>query len=174
MINGSGDMELAIAEKQTQMGGDWFFWIAGLSILNSVLQIIHSPVGVFFGLGTTDIFNRFGADAGGSGKIIVLLMDVVAAGFYVLYGAFARKGAKWAFIVGMVFYVIDALIVLLLTKQYLEVAAHAYALFRIFQGFQGAQRLGVLRVQRAAMASGAYGPSPSAPGNDVWPPPPSV
>ncbi len=29
MINNSGGMEQAVAEKQTQVGGDWFFWIAG-------------------------------------------------------------------------------------------------------------------------------------------------
>ena len=34
MINSDGGMEHAVAEKQAQVGGDWFFWIAGFSIVN--------------------------------------------------------------------------------------------------------------------------------------------
>jgi hypothetical protein len=33
MINGQGSMQQAIAEKRTQVGGDWFFWIDGLLLV---------------------------------------------------------------------------------------------------------------------------------------------
>ena len=165
MIDGGNGMERAIAARQAQMGGDWFFWIAGLSLVNSVMLYIHSPIGVFFGLGTTELI-----DFSAPSVVVALGLDIVAAGFFALYGIFARRGARWAFLVGMVFYLLDALIILLFTHQYLEVAAHAYALFRIFQGFQGAQRLSQLSVSSAGYpGSGSVPPSPN-----VWPPPPSV
>jgi hypothetical protein len=101
--------------------------------------------------------------------LIALGLDVVVAGFFALFGLFARKGASWAFVVGAVLYLLDGLVVLLLTRQYLEVAAHAYVLFRLFQGFQGAQQMSLLRAQQDAMPPGGYPPSPG-----VWPPPPSA
>ncbi len=120
------------------------------------------------------MFDGFAGQSGTTaGKGIALLLDIIAAGFYVLYGLFARKGAKWAFITGMVFYALDA-VLLLAFKDWLSAAFHAYALFRIFQGFQAAQRLGVLRAQQAAYPTGAYAPPPSTPSSDVWPPPPSA
>lgn len=172
MINGPGGDQYA--ERQTQQGGDWFFWIAGLSIANSVLRLIHSPVGVFFGLGTTDVIDYYGASPGGPGSLIALGFDGLVAGLFALFGVFARKGARWAFIVGAVFYILDALVILLLTRQYLEVAAHAYVLFRLFQGFQAAGQLAALRAQSAGGPYGGYVPPASTPSNDVWPPPPSA
>ncbi len=174
MINGPGGMQYAVAERQTQQGGDWFFWIAGLALLNSVLRLIHSPIGSLFGLGTTDVIDDVGASLGGSGRMVSLGLDVLVAGIFAIFGIFARKGAKWAFITGAVFYILDALVVLLLTRQYLEVAAHAYALYRIFQGFQGAGQLALLRAQQASSPYGGYVPPPSTPSSDVWPPPPSA
>ena len=168
MINGPSAMQYAVAEKQTQQGGDWFFWIAGLSLINSLLGMIHSPIGVLFGLGTTDVIDQFGAAAGGSGRIIAFVLDIVVAGIFALFGLWARKGARWAFIVGAIFYVLDALLVLLLTKQYIEAAAHAYVLFRLFQGFQAAGQLQLLRAQPLPPPySGSVPPG-------VWPPPPNI
>lgn len=169
MINGNDDRELAIAERQTQTGGDWFFWIAGFSIVNSIISLTGTNWHFVIGLGTTELFDGVAGQGGTTAKIVALLLDVIAAGFYVLYGAFARKGAKWAFITGILFYALDGLL-LLVFRDWLSAAFHAYALYRIFGGFQAAQRLGVLR----AAYPGDYAPPPSTPGNDVWPPPPSV
>lgn len=171
MINNGGSVELAVAEKRTQVGGDWFFWIAGFSLVNSLIALFGAQIHFVIGLGTTELFDVFGSQGGTSGKVIGLLLALVAAGFYVLYGAFARRGAIWAFIVGMIFYALDG-VLLVVFKDWLSVAFHAYALFRIFQGFQAAQRLGVLRAQAAAMARSGYAPPSSTPG--IWPPPPSV
>jgi hypothetical protein len=170
MMNGPGAMQQAVAAKQTQVGGDWFFWIAGFSIVNSVLAQMNASIHFVIGLGTTEVF-----DSGvlGIPKAAVLALDLLAAAFYVLYGFFARKGARWAFIVGAVFYLLDGLL-LLTVKDWLAVAFHAYALYRIFQGFQAAQQLAVLQKQSAGFAATGYVPPSSNPSSDVWPPPPSA
>jgi len=170
MINGPGAMQQAIAEKQTQSGGDWFFWIAGFSVINSVLAQFNASIHFVIGLGMTEVF-----DSGTLGipKGAAVALDILAAAFYVLYGFFARKGARWAFIVGSLFYILDGLL-LLAGKDWLAVAFHAYALFRIFQGFQAAQQLSVLRKQSAGFAATGYVPPSSSPPSDVWPPPPSI
>ena len=170
MINGPGAMQQAVAARQTQVGGDWFFWIAGFSIVNSVLAQVNANIHFVIGLGTTEIF-----DSGVTGlpKGAVIALDLLAAAFYVLYGFFARKGVRWAFIVGGVFYLLDGLL-LLVARDWLAVAFHAYALYRLFQGFQGAQQLAILRKQSAGFAASGYVPPPTNPSNDVWPPPPSA
>ena len=52
------------------------------------------------------------------------------AGLFLLFWNFARKGEKWAFLAGMALYAIDGMI-LIPFKDFLGVAFHAYALFRI-------------------------------------------
>ena len=163
MINGPGGMQYAIAQKQTQQGGDWFFWVAGLSVVNAVLLLAHAPFGFFFSLGAAG----FAARTGG-GLPTYLAVVVVASAVIGLCGLFARSGARWAFLVGMGLYALDAIVCLSMGK-YLEIAAHAYALFRIFQGFQAAGQLAALRAQSAG---DPYGGSVPPSSNDVWPPPP--
>ena len=172
MVNGNDGMERAVAARQTQVGGDWFFWIAGFSVVNSLLSAFGAQIHFVIGLGTTELIDGL-AHAGGKGfgttNVIALLLDLVAAGFYALFGFFARRGAKWAFLTGMILYLMDALL-LLAFKDWLAVAFHAYALFRIFQGFQAAQRFSRLPVSPPFSAIGT-GPQASS---DVWPPPPSA
>lgn len=166
MINGPGSMQYAVAERQTQQGGSWFFWIAGFSIVNSLIALSGQQIHFVIGLGTTELFDSLSSHGGILPKGAALALDILAAGFYVLYGFFARKGAKWAFLTGMVFYTLDGLLLLAL-KDWLSVAFHAYALYRIFQGFQGAQALSLLRAQQAAMPRASETPG-------VWPPPPNI
>lgn len=100
MINGPGAMQQAVAAKQTQVGGDWFFWIAGFSVVNSVLAQVNASIHFVIGLGTTEVFDSgaLGIPKGG-----VIALDLLAAAFYVLYGFFARKGARWALLSGRSF-----------------------------------------------------------------------
>ncbi len=168
LTGGPGAMQEAVAARQTQIGGDWFFWIAGFSVVNSLLALFRVRTHFAIGLGTTELF-----DAGlfGLPKAGTLALDLLAAGFYVLYGLFARKGARWAFVVGSVFYLLDGLL-LVAAKDWLAAAFHAYALFRIFQGFQAARQLAALRRQSSVYPG--YVPPSSNPSSDVWPPPPAA
>ena len=171
MMNGPGAMQQAAAARQAQVGGDWFFWIAGISLLHSVLALFGSGFRSALGLGTTALL-----DSGLTGlpKAEVLGLDIFAAAFYVLYGFFARNGARWAFLVGALFYALDGLLLLLLFKDWLGVLLHGYALFRIFQGFQAAQQLHTYRSQPSTYGATGYVPPITEPSRDVWPPPPSA
>ena len=65
---------------------------------------------------------------------IAYFIDTLAVGFFVGMGYFARKGHVWAFIVGGVFYAMDAGIYVYF-QEWLPVGFHVYALFWIYQGF---------------------------------------
>ncbi|PYX09832.1 MAG: hypothetical protein DMG88_05130 [Acidobacteria bacterium] len=66
-----------------------------------------------------------------------MALDLIINGFVaavlLLFWNFARKGQKWAFLVGMAVYAVDGLI-LLPFKDFLGIAFHAYALYRMYRG----------------------------------------
>jgi hypothetical protein len=138
------------AEQIVRSGAGWFLAIAGLSILNSVLTMSGTNFHFIFGLGVTEIVDVVGRQAGTTGSALGLIVNVFIAGVFLLFWNFARKGEKWAFLAGMALYGIDGLI-LIPFKDFLGVAFHAYASFRIYHGMQGVPVLEDLR-QRMAPA----------------------
>jgi hypothetical protein len=139
--------------KHTQLvrsGGNWLIWIAGLSLVNSVLFVAGSNWAFFLGLGATQFSDAFGKEiiTGTTGEVTALAIDVLIAAIFVGLGLMSRNGALWSFIVGMVFIVLDALL-LVWVQDWAAVAFHALALFFIFRGFQAARRLASLRTSAA-------------------------
>ncbi|HLP78993.1 MAG TPA: DUF4339 domain-containing protein [Candidatus Paceibacterota bacterium] len=121
-------------------GASWFYWIAGLSLINSIVAFTGSSWRFILGLGITQIFDAIGAEFGGAGHAIVLVLDLLAAGVFILFGVFANKRHLWAFIVGMVLFGLDT-IVFLIGTDWLGVGFHAFALFCLFRGFQACREL---------------------------------
>ena len=124
------------AEQVVKNGAGWFLAIAGLSILNSVLTMSGASFHFIFGLGTTEIVDAIGRQAGTTGSALSLVVNLFIAGVFLLFWNFARRGERWAFLVGMALYAVDGLI-LVPFKDFLGIAFHAYALFRIYNGMQG-------------------------------------
>ncbi|HEX7959684.1 MAG TPA: hypothetical protein VF493_07180 [Terriglobales bacterium] len=110
-----------IAKAVVIGGARWFYWIVGLSIVNSLLAMGGAPIRFVFGLGITQFVPGY-------------LASVPVLALFALCGYFASKLQKWPFIVGGLVYVVDAGICLLV-QDYISVAVHAYVLFRIYQGF---------------------------------------
>jgi hypothetical protein len=121
-------------------GASWFYWIAGLSLINSFTALTGQSWRFFFGLGIVDIINGLSAEFGSSGKMIALLLDLAAAGAFILFGVFANKRHLWAFIVGMVLFAFDGLL-FLIAQDWLGVGFHAFALYCLFRGAQACRQL---------------------------------
>jgi hypothetical protein len=124
----------AIAYAQMRAGGSWFYWVAGLSLINSISSFSRMGVRFIIGLGFTQVIDY---ELGGT---TALLLDLLIAGLFVLFGVFATKGHRWAFVVGMVLFALDGLI-LLLRSNWLGVAFHVFVLYCLFRGFTACQRL---------------------------------
>jgi hypothetical protein len=142
--------------KQRQLvlaGANWFIWIAGLSLVNSVLFIAGSNWAFFLGLGVTRFVDEIGDQVitGTTGHVLALAVDVVIAGIFVGLGLVSRNGALWSFLVGTVLLVLDALL-LAVVSDWGAVAFHGLALFFIVRGFQASRRLAVLRTASALPA----------------------
>jgi hypothetical protein len=136
------------AEQLVKSGASWFLWIAGLSIVNSIVGLAGGGVHFIVGLGITQFVDALAHQVGSSGLVLDIIINGFVVGVFVLFWKFAGKGQTWAFIVGMVLYALDGLL-LLMFKDIFSVAFHAYALFRIYTGMK---ILPVLHQLETAMA----------------------
>lgn len=130
----------AITIAQIRSGGSWFYWIAGLSLINSIAAFSGSGWRFIVGLGLTQIIDQ--AFRGTSG--VVLLLDILAAGLFVLFGYFATKGHLWAFIVGMVLFALDG-VIFLIARDWLGVGFHVFVLYCLFRGLTACQQIDAKR-----------------------------
>ena len=128
------------SEGQLKGGASWFYWIAGLSLVNSIAAFTGGDWRFILGLGITRMIDGFGQSLEGGGKMVVLVLDVLAAGLFILFGVLAHKRHTWAFVVGMVLFALDGLIALIV-QDWLGLGFHAFVLFCLFRGFQACQVL---------------------------------
>jgi hypothetical protein len=145
------EVNRTIFEMRAKKGANWFFWIAGLSILNSVTMMLGSTSHFVVGLGATEVFDVMGRSAGGVGRGVALAFSVGISGLFILFGVFARKLQMWGFVVGMALYALDALL-LLKFSDYLSVGFHGLALYFIFTGFTAAKKRSAVSAVKPANA----------------------
>ncbi|MCU0242226.1 MAG: hypothetical protein MUF51_07365 [Vicinamibacteria bacterium] len=141
-------------EQAFHNGANWFYWIAGLSIVNTVIQMLGSDWSFIVGLGITQLVDGIAREAGkgvtgGTSAVlhvVAIVFDFFAIGFFALMGFLANKRHSWAFIVGMIFYALDGLLFLLL-QSWLSIAFHIFALIGIWGGFANMRKLNAAEVQ---------------------------
>jgi hypothetical protein len=140
------------AQQIVGAGASWFLWIAGLSLVNSVIGLAGGNLHFIVGLGITQIVDAVAHQAGSAGIVLDLIINGIVAGVFVFFWQFARKGQRWAFLVGMVLYAADGLL-LVAFKDILSVAFHGYALFRMYGGLKALPAL--RKLEAASVLAGA-------------------
>jgi hypothetical protein len=119
---------------------DWFFWLALLSITNTLVvyyyQTPNTPVAL--GLtqwldGTSGVFN--GVMSSGE-----LLTNILIAGVLAGFGLMARRGSDLAFVVGIFLYVIDTFLTMGL-GDFFGFGVHLTALFFIVKGLLASRHI---------------------------------
>jgi hypothetical protein len=135
-----------VLEQRLKGGASWFYWICGLSLINTVIVLSGSNWHFLAGLGITDIISYVAQKGGSAGTVVGIIGNALALGIFVLLGVFAHKRQTWAFIVGMTIYGLDALI-FLFGPDILSIGFHAFALFQIFKGMQAGNALTELEKQ---------------------------
>ena len=121
--------QIALASPVIRSGARWFWWIAGLSIVNIVLFQTGSKTSFVLGLGITAMSDAAFVNQ----KAIGFVIDALAVGFFVLMGAQAARGKLMAFYIGLAIYALDALIYVNF-QDWMPVAFHALAFFFIAKG----------------------------------------
>jgi hypothetical protein len=134
-------------EAKFRGGANWFFWIAALSVINSVILLAEGDRQFVVGLGVTTVANsvalavaKQSPDSAMVAKGIAFAFTCLAAGFFAAIGMGSRKRWVWVFAIGIVCYILDGLL-LLLFQDWMSFAFHLFALFGIFGGLSACRKL---------------------------------
>lgn len=142
-------LQVIPALKSKLKGGiNWFYWIAGLSLLNSFLYFVKADLSFVIGLGITQVANvifdqsalRLGAEYSTSAIIVSLGFSFIMSVFFLAMGILGRKRHAWAVIFGMVLYSLDG-ILLAVMHIWLDAGFHMLALYGLFRGLQAIYQL---------------------------------
>lgn len=164
----AGQEQLTLVEAKLKIenrfkgGANWFYWIAGLSIINTVIFLLGSDWSFVVGLGITQVVDGVVAGlasySGGGNAIMVkvgaFLINATIAGIFALFGVLSRQRSRGAFIIGMVLYALDAFI-FVAVGAWLSVAFHAFALFGLWGGLRALGQLNELEKHLETFVSDA-------------------
>lgn len=130
-------------ENTIRSGANWFFGIAGLSLLNSIILTSGGQISFVAGLGITQVVDALAGVLGDEISptyrpilsVFHIGLDLFILGSFVVLGIIARKKNRWAFIIGLLLYGLDTFL-LLLFQDVLAVGFHLIAGFGIFRGLR--------------------------------------
>ena len=147
-------------QQQFESGANWFFWIAGLSLINTVIILVNGQWSFIIGLGVTQIVDVLAvgfAQEAGSGALVIkamaLFIDLCITGTFVIFGVLSRKKYEWSFILGMILYALDGLLFLLI-GDFLSLGFHAFALWGLYGGYEGCRKF--KEIEKASLTRAAY------------------
>jgi len=134
-------------ERRVKSGANTFYWIAALSIINSLVYIFGGGITFVVGLGLTQIVDGVASgiasglpSAAAFIRGFGVLINLCIAGVFVVFGIMAGKYHRWAFIAGMVLYALDAALVLVF-QDYLAAIFHLFFLYLLFNGLRDLGKL---------------------------------
>lgn len=149
----------ARAVQHYKAGANWFYWLAGLSLITSLIAFFGGGIHFIFSLGITQIIDGIAAGIsnglGGSSvaKLVALVLDLIIAGIFVLFGYLSNQKQLWAFLIGGIVFLMDGLLSLIF-GDIISLLAHAFVLFFLIRGFMaGRELVGIEKsmAQQAAM-----------------------
>ena len=151
---GGQPMSRADAWAAVRRSAHWFWWIAGLSLLNSIAAIFQSKYSMALGLGITQLFDAlfYYAEDGTvqsvstAMHVVHFVLVMVPITLFYFLGRWSANGNRGAWLAGMLLFLLDGGI-FLLAADWIGVGIHAFVLFMLWGG------LGMLKAVRAAEAA---------------------
>jgi hypothetical protein len=130
-------------ERKIKSCGSWFYWIAALTLINTIVALCGSNWGFVLGLTITQLIDavvvtvvpqEFSLVA----KLAACAVDLVGVGLFVFLGVMACRKQTWPFAVGVTLYGLDTLLTLF-SFSIVSIGIHGWALFSLFMGMRAAQ-----------------------------------
>jgi len=135
-------------ENEVKSAASWFFWIAALSILNSIIFMFNLDWNFVIGLGVTQILDfagkAFSENMISGVKYLSLAINILLSAIFIVIGLYAQKGSRKAFLSGMILYALDTLIFILAFDP-LGIGFHIFAIYFMFRGFQACKKMNALK-----------------------------
>jgi hypothetical protein len=138
-----------VLESRIRNGVSWFYWIAGFSVINSIISASGSKIVFVIGLGITRVINaiimELSKTTPPSSAINILtifgfLFELLLAGLFVIFGIFGQHKYRIAIIIGLVVYGLDCLI-LIIFNDWWALAFHCFAIYSIWSGYRAIEKM---------------------------------
>lgn len=130
--------------ERYQKGARWFYLIAALSLVTSVIMLLGGGWRFFLSLGVTQIIDgiatALSAELGNATKVIAIVLDIFVTAIFAAFGFLASKKQLWAYVAGMVVFLLDGLLSLAFFDV-IGILVHGFVLFVMFRGFQAGREL---------------------------------
>jgi hypothetical protein len=130
-------------ESSFRSGARWFYWIAGLSIINTLIIMFKGSMNFVVGLGITQVIDILGQHFGGIGSFVALALNLIVFSVFIIIGVLCNKRYAWAFWIGIGLYALDGL-VFLLGMDLLAIGFHAFVIFCVYSGYKSLKKLEML------------------------------
>lgn len=159
MFNADSANYLQLSQKY-KSGVQWFYWIAALTLVTSLISLAGGGWRFFLSLGITQLIDAIAVEAaaslGNATKIIAIVLDIFAIAVFAAVGWLSSKRQMWAYVVGMVLFLLDGLVSLLF-GDWLGVVVHVIVLFVMFRAFRSGLDLSAL--ERSQVSQSQEGPA---------------
>lgn len=114
-------------------GANWFFWLAILSVINTLIVYQYQTPNTPIALAITQWLDGTSAGLNPTMSTQSLITNLLIAGVLAGFGLLARRGSDLAFVVGIFLYVIDAMLAIGL-RDVFGFGVHLIGLFFLFKG----------------------------------------
>lgn len=162
-------MVAAFARMNNAAG--WFFWIAGFSVVNTVVAMFNGDWRFIIAPAGTMFLDVFAMDTKNmTARAVIFGISLLIAGVYLLFGVLARKGNKGAFITGLVIYALDTLLLFLDKALLIHLVFHAWAIFALVGGIKACGEYHKLKKAAAQQLSPTFIPTNLPPPPQYAPP----
>ena len=152
-------------------GANWFYWIAALTLVTSIIGLLGGGWRFFLSLGITQVIDglaiAFSEGLGEATKVIALVLDIFITAMFAGFAYLAGKRQMWAYVVGMVVFLLDGLLSLVFF-DFIGILVHGFVLFMMVRGFMAGREMLALEramaqaAEASAAQSGAPAPAPAS------------
>ena len=119
---------------------DWFFWLAILSVINSLIVFYYQTPNTPIALGITQWLDGTSGSFNDTMSASELLTNILIAGVLAAFGLMSRRGSDVAFVVGMFLYVLDSFLMIGL-RDFFGFGVHLIALFFLGKGLLASRHI---------------------------------
>lgn len=144
-------------------GANWFYWIAGLTLVTSVISLMGGGWSFFLSLGITQVIDGFAVyfanSFGEATKVVAVVLDIFITALFIGIGYLSNKRQLWAFLAGIILFGLDSLLSLVIFNV-LGLIVHCVVMFLMIRGYiAGRDMLALEREMTAAAASAQAAPT---------------
>lgn len=158
----AGHLQELRLHQEIKSGASWFYFIAALTAVNTVVTFAGGSLSFILALGVTQVIDSALSGAEQGLRLVGLLLNLAICAGIGLCGFFGNRHNQTAFVAGMVAYALDSAI-FVMGQDWLGAGLHGVGLFFMFKGFLAlrkfVERNGVIAASTAGLdATLPYGP----------------